>query len=46
MKYLPSRLTFSNQRRQVRVKEYEEGKPPRQVSDFVDRLARFVIPIT
>lgn len=27
------------------MKEYEDGKPPRHVSEFVDRLARFVIAI-
>lgn len=45
MNHLPSRLTFSSHERQVRMKEYEDGKPPRHVSELVDRLARFVIAI-
>ncbi|KAF3767113.1 hypothetical protein M406DRAFT_274574, partial [Cryphonectria parasitica EP155] len=43
--YLPSRLTFSRHERHARAREYAEGKPPREVSPFVDSLARFVIAI-
>lgn len=45
MHYLPSRLTFSHKERQARFKEYSEGLPPKNVSGFVDRLARFVVAI-
>lgn len=46
MRFLPSRLTFSRHEREARVKEYSEGKPPWQVSRFVDRLARFIVALT
>lgn len=45
MNNLPSRLTFSPHERLARAKEYEEGHSPREVSGFIDRLARFVIAI-
>lgn len=45
MRHLPSRLTFSHGERQAREREYGEGLPPKHVSGFVDRLARFVIAI-
>lgn len=45
MRYLPSRLTFSRHERLARAKEYEDGLPPKEISNFVDRLARFVIAI-
>lgn len=46
MAYLPSRFTFSRQEREKRLKEYEQGDPPREISRFVDTLARFIIAIT
>lgn len=46
MVYLPRRFTFSRQEREKRLKEYEQGDPPREVSIFVDTLARFIIAIT
>ncbi|KAL1859647.1 hypothetical protein Daus18300_009512 [Diaporthe australafricana] len=46
MRHLPSRLSFSHDERLARSKEYEEGKPPRIVSKFVDRLARFAAAFT
>lgn len=42
MKHLPSRLTFSHQERLARMKEFEDGVPPKTVSTFVDRLARLI----
>ncbi|KAL4900894.1 hypothetical protein BDW74DRAFT_160767 [Aspergillus multicolor] len=43
MHILPSRLAFSTEERLARKKEYYEGKAPKQVSAFVDRLARFLV---
>ncbi|OIW26313.1 hypothetical protein CONLIGDRAFT_646490 [Coniochaeta ligniaria NRRL 30616] len=42
MRHLPSRLTYSHHERQERKKEYMEGKPPKKVSIFVDRLVRLI----
>lgn len=46
MRILPTRLTYSRQERLERKKEYSEGKPPRVVSNFIDRLVRFIIAFT
>ncbi|KAM0256155.1 hypothetical protein ACHAQJ_005132 [Trichoderma viride] len=46
MRNLPVRLAFSRQERLERGKEYYEGKPPRVVSKFVDRLVRFIMAFT
>lgn len=45
MHHLPSRLTFSHHERLARAEEYEDGLQPKEVSSFVDRLARFVVAI-
>jgi hypothetical protein len=46
MRHLPSWLVFSHEERIERSKEYSEGKPPKEVSAFVDRLVRFLIAVT
>jgi len=46
MRHLPSWLTFSHEERIERAKEYSEGRPPKEISAFVDRLTRFVISVT
>ncbi|KAI7782629.1 uncharacterized protein LA080_013117 [Diaporthe eres] len=46
MTYLPSRFTFSRHEREKRLKEYEQGDPPKEISGLVDALARFIIAIT
>ncbi|KAK4181998.1 hypothetical protein QBC35DRAFT_551299 [Podospora australis] len=46
MKYLPARLAYSDEERRQRNREYIEGKPPRGISRFVDRLVRFIIALT
>jgi len=43
MKRLPVWMTWSKDEQQARKTEYTSGKPPREVSAFVDRLARFVV---
>jgi hypothetical protein len=43
MRYLPARLTYSHKERSERSKEYDEGKAPKEVSVFVDRLVRFIV---
>ncbi|KAL6876969.1 hypothetical protein J3F83DRAFT_727670 [Trichoderma novae-zelandiae] len=44
MKYVPDNLAFSRSRcLEKGENEFPEGKPPRSVSPFVDRLARFII---
>ncbi|UKZ75689.1 hypothetical protein TrVFT333_003381 [Trichoderma virens FT-333] len=46
MRYLPVHLAFSRQECLERGKEFAEGKRPRLVSDFVDRLVRFLMAFT
>ncbi|KAI4664701.1 uncharacterized protein J4E79_002999 [Alternaria viburni] len=46
MKKLPVYVTYSENERSDRLKEYEDGKEPKDVSPFVDYLARFLIAIT
>ncbi|RSL52514.1 hypothetical protein CEP54_010854 [Fusarium duplospermum] len=46
MRYLPSRLTFSEEERHHRNHEYREGKMPKEVSKLVDRSVRFIIAVT
>lgn len=47
MRRLPVYITYSEEERTARRMEYEGGKePPKDVSPFVDHLARFVIAIT
>ena len=46
MRYLPSRLAYSDEERRQRSREYGEGKPPLRISQFVDRLVRFGVAIT
>lgn len=46
LRTLPLPLTYSHHERQAREKEFSDGLLPREVSEFVDRLARFVIAIT
>ncbi|PQE31408.1 VIT family domain-containing protein [Rutstroemia sp. NJR-2017a WRK4] len=43
MRYLPARLTYSHKERGERSKEYSEGKAPKEVYVFVDRLVRFIV---
>jgi VIT1/CCC1 family predicted Fe2+/Mn2+ transporter len=45
MKTLPAWLTYSQNEREERKNEYGEGRPPKEVSAFVDRLVRFLISI-
>ena len=46
MQCLPSWLAFSREEKAERSKEYSEGKPPKDVSALVDRLARFLVALT
>lgn len=46
MTYLPSRLTFSKEERRQRHKEYMDGKPPKEVSEFIDRVVRLIVAMT
>jgi len=46
MRNLPSLLAYSREERGQRPTEYSEGKPPKTVSKFVDRLARFLVAFT
>lgn len=46
IRYLSSPLTYSRHERQERAKEFSDGLLAREVSEFVDRLARFIIAIT
>jgi VIT1/CCC1 family predicted Fe2+/Mn2+ transporter len=46
MRYMPSFLAFSDEEKMSRAREYSEGKAPREVSVFVDRLTRFLVAMT
>ncbi|KAL2864381.1 uncharacterized protein BJX67DRAFT_224098 [Aspergillus lucknowensis] len=46
MRYLPSSLAYSSEEYHARQREYSEGRPPKIVSTFVDRLARFLVALT
>lgn len=41
--WLPSRLSYSKQERQHRRQEFEDGKPPAEVSPLVDNLVRLMV---
>lgn len=43
MTSLPAWLTYSRNERASRKREFAEGKAPKEVSAFVDRLCRFLI---
>jgi len=43
MHALPAWLTYSSNERSARRREFSEGKPPKEVSPFIDRLCRFMI---
>jgi hypothetical protein len=43
MNGLPVWMTYSRDERAARKREYGEGKAPKEVSAFVDRLCRFII---
>ncbi|KAH4189907.1 hypothetical protein HBI29_059650 [Parastagonospora nodorum] len=43
MNALPAWLTYSSNERSARRREFSEGKPPKEVSPFIDRLCRFTI---
>lgn len=45
MQNLPRRLAFSRHEREKRGKECDEGQLPREVSEFVDVVARFIIAV-
>lgn len=46
MNFLPVHLSYSDEEKRQRSKEYAERKRPLRVSRFVDRLVRFIIAIT
>ncbi|KAL3478434.1 hypothetical protein BJX99DRAFT_256555 [Aspergillus californicus] len=46
MRSLPPGLAYSKEEYRTREKEYNDGKPPKMVSTFVDRLARLVVAFT
>jgi hypothetical protein len=43
--WLPARLTYSSEERRFRSKEFDEGRSPREISDFVDNLVRLSIAL-
>lgn len=45
MRQFPAWVTYSAKEKLARSKEYSDGKPPYQVSAFVDRLVRFIIAV-
>jgi hypothetical protein len=40
---LPRRVTYTKREMDRRIDEYLAGKPPEEVSPFVDKLARFIV---
>ncbi|KAI2625603.1 hypothetical protein GGR54DRAFT_653987 [Hypoxylon sp. NC1633] len=45
MRYLPSRLSWSDEERSQRERDYADGKPPKEVSKFVDGSVRLIIAL-
>ncbi|KAE9366537.1 hypothetical protein N431DRAFT_445261 [Stipitochalara longipes BDJ] len=45
MRWLPRRLAYSDDERQMKTQEYSERKPPVQLSSFVDRLVKFLLAL-
>lgn len=43
---LPAKWTYSMEEQKARPLEFEAGKPAREVSNVVDRLARFLVAFT
>lgn len=43
--WLPPRLSYSAQERQHRKQEFEDGKPPAEVSPLVDNIVRLAIAL-
>jgi hypothetical protein len=43
--WLPVRLTYSAQEKRFRAKEFEEGRIPRDISNFVDNTVRLCVAL-
>jgi hypothetical protein len=43
--FLPRHLTYSRAERTRRSREFEEGKPPYEISIIVDRLSRLIVAL-
>jgi hypothetical protein len=43
MRVLPARMTYSQNERISRKAEYRSGKPPKEISAFLDGLVRFLV---
>lgn len=43
--FLPRHLTYSRAERARRSREFEEGKPPHEISVVVDRLSRLIVAL-
>jgi hypothetical protein len=41
--HLPKRLTYTDGEMHAHIDEYIAGKPPENVSPFIDKLARFIV---
>ncbi|KAL2053190.1 hypothetical protein ABVK25_006515 [Lepraria finkii] len=46
MRILPRSFYYDKKERERRTVKYRRGKPPKQLSPFVDKLARFIVAIT
>ncbi|OTA85627.1 hypothetical protein M434DRAFT_16063 [Hypoxylon sp. CO27-5] len=44
-RWLPLRLSYSSQERRYRSKEFDEGKPPDEISPLVDNLVRLSVAL-
>ena len=44
--WLPPRLSYSAQERHHRKQEFEDGKPPAEISPLVDNLVRLAVALT
>lgn len=46
MRILPRSFSYNTNERERRTVKYRQGKSPKQLSPFVDKLARFIVAIT
>ena len=46
MRILPRSFSYNKKERERRTVKYRHGRPPKQLSPFVDKLARFIVAIT
>lgn len=44
-RWLPTTLSYSSKERRFRAREFQEGEPPKEISEFVDRVVRLFVAL-